>query len=680
MAKGSRVVVRRRRAAMIVARALRAVARLLLASSGGALVLSGQQAIAAPTVTRLTPPSALFSMGEAKPPIIARFLTGQRFDLEATVSPEADQTVTSVRFQLDGKPVSGDVALVAANAKDVAAGTVIARRRAFADEKIGVHTLSVVAAQSDGATTSARGNFEIVRLAPPTGSGPRAKNVILMIGDGMGIAHRTAARLMLHGDSQGKANDLLAMDRFPFTGLVMTASLNSIVTDSSPGASCYATGNKSNNNQHGVFPDDTVAGPDDGSASFDNPRVESIAEYFARKRGKALGLVTTADVFDATPAAFASHTQARSAGTGIVDQYFDDRAQTGLTVLLGGGRKWFLPQGTPGSARGNGTDYVLPPDLVSGWGVAPGKLDPSRDLVADFTAAGFAYAPTWSALRSLPASTTKVLGLFALSNMNVALDKIAGRRGTSNVVDDYGFLDQPMLDEMTATALDVLRKNKNGFVLMVEGASIDKQAHAMDSERWILDTIEFDRAVAVARSFAERHPDTLVIVTADHETGGINIVGGSNVSNAELVTRAASGGGAEALRKGVVGTYEAAGFPHYDIAADGYPTTTDVDHRLLIGYAANADRNEDWLTNPRPLRDAQQPFDDRPPLDAYPKSPTDRDAAGKFAVTGQVADGVAAHTASDVPLSAFGAGAARFSGVMDNTDVFFRVMSAAGER
>jgi alkaline phosphatase len=672
-------VVSRRRAASFVARARRAAARSLAASSCVVVVLSGHAAIAAPTVTRLTPPSALFSRGEAQPPIVARFLLGQRFDLEATVSPEADQTIESVRFQVDGKPVAGDVVLVAANATDVAAGTVIARRRAFATERTGVHTLAVVATQSDGATTTARGNFEIVRLAPMA-PGPRARNLILMIGDGMGIAHRTAARLMLHGASQGKANGLLAMDRFPFTALIMTASLNSIITDSSPGASCYATGNKSNNNQHGVFPDDTIAGPDDGSASFDNPRVESIAEYFARRRGKALGLVTTADVFDSTPAAFASHTQARGAGTGIVDQYFDDRAKTGLTVLLGGGRKWFLPQGTPGSARGNATDYVLPPDLVSGWGVAPGKLDPSRDLIADFTAAGFAYAPTWSALRSLPAGATKVLGLFALSNMNVALDKIAGRRGTSTVVDDYGFPDQPMLDEMTDVALDVLRKNKNGFVLMVEGASIDKQAHAMDSERWILDTIEFDRAVAVARSFAERHRDTLVIVTADHETGGVNIIGGSKVTNAELVTRATSGGGADELRKGVVGTYEAAGFPHYDIAADGYPATTDVDHRLLIGYAANADRNEDWLTNPRPLRDPQQPFDGRPPLDGYPKSATDRDAAGKFAVTGQEADAAAAHTASDVPLSAFGAGAARFSGVMDNTDVFFRVMSAAGER
>jgi alkaline phosphatase len=274
---------------------------------------------------------------------------------------------------------------------------------------------------------------------------------------------------MLTGVTQGKPNGLLSMDTFPYTWIVSTHSLNTIVTDSSPGAACYSDGNKSNNNQHGVFPDDTTA-------NFDNPRVELIGEYLKRTQGKSLGIVTTADVFDATPAAFASHTQSRAAGTGIVDQYFDDRGDTGLSVLLGGGRKWFLPASVPGSARANGTDYVLPNDLSTGWGIAQGALDPERNLIADFQAAGFTYAANKSQLGSIHASTTKLLGLFSLSNMNVAKDKIDGRRGTPTVVNDYGFPDQPMLDEMTDTALEVLSKNRDGFVLMVEGASIDKQA------------------------------------------------------------------------------------------------------------------------------------------------------------------------------------------------------------
>ncbi|MDP1013587.1 alkaline phosphatase, partial [Klebsiella pneumoniae] len=89
-----------------------------------------------------------------------------------------------------------------------------------------------------------------------------------------------------------------------------------------------------------------------------------------------------------------------------------------------------------------------------------------------------------------------------------------------------------MLDEMAAKAIDVLKRSPKGFVLMIEGASIDKQAHAMDTERWMLDTLEFDRAVRVAQDFAAEHGDTLVIVTADHECSGAALIGGSVVTDA----------------------------------------------------------------------------------------------------------------------------------------------------
>jgi alkaline phosphatase len=641
-----------------------------------ALALAAVPAQAAPRVVRLTPPSHLFSVGEPQP-VVSRFLPGQRFDLQATVVPDEGFVISQVRFYVDGVPVSGPVAITPATAPSAPAGAQVATRRAFSRLVPGLHQLKVVATQTpapasalgrapEGDVGEGRGNFEIVRLEH---GGRPVKNLIILIGDGLGIAHRTAARLMLKGASLGKARGLLAMDSFPYTGLVMTHSLNSIVTDSSPGAACYSTGNKSNNNQHGVFPDDTTD-------NFDNPRVELLPEYLRRTRGSSLGIVTTSDVFDATPGAWGSHTQSRGAGTGIVDQFFDDRGLTGLAVLMGGGRKWFLPQSVAGSARTAATDYVLPADAAGAWGAAPGAIDPERDLVSEFEAAGFHYAPDKTALGAVPDSARRILGLFALSNMNVALDKVDGRRGNPAVVNDYGFPDQPMLEEMTARAIAALRQSPNGFVLMVEAASIDKQAHNMDSERWILDTIELDRAIAVARRFAEQQRDTLVLVTADHECAGVNIIGASRVSQAELEARAGSGGGAGQLRSGVVGTYEAAGFPRYAIAADGYPETTDVDRRMLIGYAANADRYEDWLTNPQPLRDPQQPYNNVPPLNTYPAGPLNRDNAGNFLVSGQVADGTAVHTASDVPVSAFGRGASAFTGVMDNTDIFFKAAQA----
>ena len=636
-----------------------------------ALALAGFVAVstAAPTVSRLTPPSELFSFGDPNPPIISRFLPGQRFDLQATIRSDAGQTITQVEFLIDGSVAAGRVTLASATATGLPAGTQIATQRAFQLATPGIHILSVRALQSDGQYAIAQGNFEIVGLNT-TGNLTKAKNVIFLIGDGMGIAHRTAARIMLNGVSQGKSLAPLAMDQFPVTGLIQTASLNSIITDSSPGAAIYSTGNKGNNNQQGVFPDDTTD-------AFDNPRVEMIGEYLSRTQGKSLGIVTTSDIFDATPGAFGTHTSNRGAGTGICDQYLDETAvKGGLRVLMGGGRRWFLPNTTPGSSRAAGSDYQLPAELAEAWGVARGASDPGRDLLADFQQAGFTYAATSSQLKEVPASTDRLLGLFNLSNMTVALDKIDGRRGRSTIAADYGFPDQPMLDEMTDTALKVLQRNPAGFVLMVEAASIDKQAHNMDTERWILETIEFDRAIERVRQFVLANPDTLAIVTADHECAGVNIIGASRVTDADLATRAAANGGVAQLRNPVVGTYDQAGFPLYEIMADGYPNSTNVDRRMLIGYAGNADRNEDWRTNAQPIQDSQQPFAGQAPLNTYPADPTKRDVAGGYVVTGQVPGTTAVHTASDIPVSAMGVGAGLFSGSYDNTDVFFRAMQA----
>jgi alkaline phosphatase len=580
-----------------------------------------------------------------------------------------------VSFTVDGRKVNPRAevtslrpatALTAANPN-----AVVASVRAYSNRDDGVHTLTATAVQSDGQTVTATGNFEVVGFER---EGHQVKNVIILLGDGMGAAHRTAARIMAHGYAQGKAKSLLAMDTAPYTGMVMTSSLNSIVTDSAPGMANYVNGNKANNNQEGVFPDDTTD-------AFDNPRVEYLSEYLHRSQGKSLGIVTTADVFDATPAANAVHTSNRGSGTGIADQYLDDRHLTGLSVLMGGGRKWFLPnpsnsvspQPANGSQRRSSSDYILPTDLVAGWGAAPGKLDADRDLIADFEAAGFSYASNYSNLQAL-GTPDKLLGLFAYSNMNVAFDKIGKRRGLSTVVDDYGFPDQPMLDEMAAKALQVLEQNPKGFVAMFEGASIDKQAHLMDSDRWILEVLEFDRTVQVAKDFANSHPGTLVIVTADHECAGASIIGASLLTNAALGAKA--GSGTAGLRDQTVGLYDAARFPLYSMQSDGYPLTTDIDNKMLIGYGANADRYEAWVANAKPTQDSQQPFVGVSPLNAYPLNPNVRNAATGFLVTGQVPGEQAAHTATDIPLSAFGMGASLFTGVFDNTDVFFKIGQA----
>ena len=235
---------------------------------------------AAPAVTRLTPPSELFSTGQAAP-VIARFLPGQRFDLQATIRPDdASKQISNAVFAVDGKVIAAPVALKACEAaclKGLPANATLATIRAFSLDKPGVHSLRVSATQSDGQTVTAEGNFEIVPLVP---GAQKVKNIIILLGDGMGAAQRTAARIVAGGYAQGKAIKPLAMDTFPVTGMVKTASLNSVVTDSAPGMSGYVSGNKNNNNEEGVFPDDTID-------PFDNPRIEYLSEYLHRTQGKA---------------------------------------------------------------------------------------------------------------------------------------------------------------------------------------------------------------------------------------------------------------------------------------------------------------------------------------------------------------------------------------------------------
>jgi alkaline phosphatase len=264
--------------------------------------------------------------------------------------------------------------------------------------------------------------------------------------------------------------------------------------------------------------------------------------------------------------------------------------------------------------------------------------------------------------------------------MNTAFDKISARRGNPDLVDAYRAPDQPMLDEMTEADLEVLNRNRDGFVLMVEGAHIDKQSHLMDAERAIWETLEFDRAVAKALAFARREGDTLVIVTADHECSGFSIIGAATRTTAELATLpsdvALLGPADHPLRQAAAGINDAASFPSYAIAADGYPATPDGPELrpLQIGFGGGADHYEKWLAKPLPVIDGLLPTDLRAELAGagFPPSAIDRTPEREegFLLRGVAPGTQAVHTASDVALSAFSSGSRAwqdFVGVMDNT-------------
>lgn len=257
------------------------------------------------------------------------------------------------------------------------------------------------------------------------------------------------------------------------------------------------------------------------------------------------------------------------------------------------------------------------------------------------------------------------------------------------MVDDYRAPDQPMLDEMTEAALRVLNKNRNGFVLLVEGAHIDKQSHLMDADRVVDEMLEFDKAVAVARRFADRVGNTVVVVLADHECSGFSVIGALKGGISNLKTLPAdsekSDPNERPERQKAVGTYTAADFPKYNILADGYPETFDIDGKVLFGFGANSDRYESWQQKSLPVIDSLLPDDLKADLKAkgYPAEPRQRnDNQTGFFIRGQVYEErgqSAVHTAADVPISAYSSTSRAyqlFYGVQENTDIFFKLMRA----
>lgn len=496
-------------------------------------------------------------------------------------------------------------------------------RRNWEFDKPGKYEITASLVQADGTKLTAKSTVEVPVIPPATN---RVKNVILFVGDGMGPAMRTAARIVSKGVENGKAKGLLEMDQMETIGLVMTSSLDALVTDSSPGAGAWATGNKSVNNWHGVYPDNnnpvvaSAAALDrsrDAAAPFlDNPRVENIAEFLQRTQHMSTGVVSTVAVTDSTPGAFSSHT-IRYAQSYIAEQMLS----AGHSVILGGGSRYFLPPGNP-----------LLKNIMS-------ARPDNRNLVDDFKKAGFAFASNSAELKTA-AKSDKVLGLFHGAEMASRYDRMRALTGNSSAREAVGqFPDQPTLEFMTQVALNVLSRNSNGFFLMVEGGSIDRELHRMDPNRAIDEVIELDKAIGVARAWAaERgHEDTLILVTSDHETGGLSLTGVTDN-----------------------GRPSGRSFPTYeDKNFDGFPDSFQPEFALTFDFASvfNPPKDNRYYDLPRNLRELN-------PTSTLTAPP----------------GGAANHSAVDVPIGARGPGASLFNGTMDNTEIFFRMLHALKEK
>ena len=551
----------------------------------------------------------------------ADILSGARFDFKVEFAGLADPSKISIT--LNGKDyaqVFGKAATFVEREAGKDQSALLLRDVSLGDA--GVYNVRV----TDGAETrELRWNVY--------DTGPRkAKNVILFIGDGMSPAHRVAARLLAKGIAEGKALGKLAIDDMPHMALVATAGSDSIITDSANSASAYATGHKSAVNAMGVYADRT---PD----PLDDPRVETVTSLAQRRQDMAIGIVTNTEIEDATPAAMVAHTRRRTEYDRIVEQYFAAKPD----VLMGGGRANFLPKSENGSRRRDESDFV-----------------------AQFRAAGYSLALTGPEMVSAAKdpSTTKLLGLFTLGNMDGALDRKFLKGGTVGK-----FPEQPDLTEQVGAALEVLSKNPSGFFLMVESGMIDKYTHLLDMERAVYDTIMLDNAVRLAREWAAAHgDDTLFLVIADHNHP-IGLLGTID----DDMTKETPAPLRERVR-----VYERAGFPNYPAPdAEGYPARVDVSRRLALFSASLPDHYE--TLRPK-LDNPNEPTVAGKDANTYVANERYKSVPGAALRLGNLPAMINAdvHSGEDVILTATGPGSERVRGQMDNTEVFRVIAEALG--
>jgi len=311
------------------------------------------------------------------------------------------------------------------------------------------------------------------------GKSDRARNVIFIQGDGLGLSHRELIRLATVGkDGQ------LAMDSLEFAGWTYTDSADpeDAVTDSAAGATAFASGVRTYNGAVGV--------------DADGDRAPTLLEH-ARRAGKATGLVTTAQVTDASPAAFGAHVPDRGDQSEIARQFLESSRPD---VILGGGEDWWYPAGDPGEWP----DNPAKDPTEASRGTEGNLVERAQDL-------GYTYVTDADELDD--ARGRRLLGLFANEEMFEQRNE-----GEGDIYDP----EVPLVD-MADKALDVLSRDRDGFFLFIEEEGVDEFAHRSNATRTIQAGQALDETVELALEFQERHPDTLVLVVGDHATGGLAI-------------------------------------------------------------------------------------------------------------------------------------------------------------
>ena len=464
-------------------------------------------------------------------------------------------------------------------------------------------------------------------------SGP-ARNVVLFLGDGMGVSTVTAARIF-EGQLRGQAGEenLLSFEQLPHVALVKTYNTNQQVPESAGTMTAITTGVKTKAGVIGL--DDRVRLGDHTTVA--KSRVPTLFER-AEARGLATGVVSTARVTHATPAACYAHAPhrdweddsalpeaARAADFPDIARQlleFPHGAGDGLDVALGGGRRHFLPAGEG----------------------AIGRRNDGRDLTAEWAAAPDARYVTSRAELMKVEPGTRVLGLFSSSHMKWEVDRALAPEG------------QPSLADMTRKAIELLSANPRGFILMVEAARIDHGHHASNAYRALTETVELSQAVAVALEATD--PDTtLVLVTADH---------GHVLSMTGYPTR---GNPILGLVSGNNNTGEPDGEPDRDLL--GLPFTT-LQYANGPGYPGASGAQPEGPKHFPHFPTKAWPASGRPDL-----SGVDTREPG-YLQASAVPLPVERHGGEDVAVYAGGPGAHLFHGVQEQSYLYHAIVAALG--
>lgn len=431
-------------------------------------------------------------------------------------------------------------------------------------------------------------------MAARSGGAAGPKNIIVLFADGVAATQwelgRYSARVLRN--QSFAATDVVFRDGT--LGLLSTDPRNAFVTDSAAAASAMSTGVKVDNFAISMTPDGK------------SPR--TIMEV-AKSAGKKIGLVTTAEIYDASPAAFSVHAKNRREAQSLVDQYLAMEPD----VLLGGGRDYFLPKSAPGGKRGDG-----------------------KDMIAAFAQKGYAIVRDTQELKN--AKGAKLLGLFADEDMAFEIDRDPVK--------------EPSMAEMARAALDTLSAaSPNGFVLFVENENTDTAGHYNDAAGVMRALWAFDETLRLALDFRSKAPnDTLIIVTGDHETGGLSATYALRASSGnerlyagtthlQMLERITISFGAAAKALGRKPSPEALD----KLIAQHFPGfQLDADLREAIVNQSQLDRNFSYAT---------------------------QNALGRM-VARQTGFywGTSGHTTEPVAVGAIGPGSELFKGYHDNTD------------